>query len=137
METAEAKALESIDRFVSFYQENALTLPCRKVELTGRKSTNPKIIRTLLGYELQIGGKRFSCPDIPTALFLKVFALIGIKEVSVPLDPTKTADMVPELEKRLNEIFQFRSQLESGNSNKAGLKIQSLLKSRIKNLGGR
>ena len=132
-EMLEAKAQETIDSFVLFYKENALSLPCRKVELTGRKSKNSKIISTLLGFELQIGKKRFSCPDMATALFLRIFSLIGSREVMVPLDPTRTADMVPELENRLNQIFKIITHLEDNDKRLARL-LHNRLKSKIKNL---
>ncbi|MEO7672752.1 MAG: hypothetical protein ABIU09_01575, partial [Pyrinomonadaceae bacterium] len=36
-----------------------------------------EILHTLLGIELKVGKRRFSCPDLATARYLRVFARIG------------------------------------------------------------
>ncbi len=56
------------------------------------------IQHTLLGIELKIGNKRFSCPDLSTARYLQVFARIGCQEVAIPYDITKISTLADELE---------------------------------------
>ncbi len=56
------------------------------------------IQHTLLGIELKIGNKRFSCPDLSTARYLQVFARIGCQEVAIPYDITKISLLADELE---------------------------------------
>lgn len=57
-----------------------------------------EIHHTLLGIELKIGNKRFSCPDLSTARYLQVFARIGCQDVAVPYDITKISTLADELE---------------------------------------
>jgi hypothetical protein len=56
------------------------------------------IQHTLLGVELKIGRKRLLCPDLATARYLSVFALLGCKDVAVPYDITKISQLADELE---------------------------------------
>ena len=57
-----------------------------------------EIYHTLLGIELKIGNKRFSCPDLSTARYLQVFARIGCQDIAVPYDITKISTLADELE---------------------------------------
>lgn len=56
------------------------------------------ILHTLLGIELKIGNKRFSCPDLSTARYLQIFARFGCREVAIPYDITKISSIADELE---------------------------------------
>lgn len=126
-----AKAHRSIESFIALYREEVVSAPHRSVDLTGRKCSNPRIISTLLGYELQIRDKRFSCPDMATALFLKIFAQIGAGEVKVPHDPTRTADLFPAFEKIWNQIRGIYRQLDSENRKDLALSLHRRLKAKI------
>ena len=53
------------------------------------KENEPRIQHTLLGIELKVGRRRISCPDLPTARYMRVFAKIGCKEFAIPYDITK------------------------------------------------
>lgn len=53
---------------------------------------------TLLGIELKVGNKRFSCPDLSTARYLQIFARFGCREVAIPYDITKISSIADELE---------------------------------------
>jgi len=55
-------------------------------------------MKTLLGFELQLGRKRITCPDLTTARYLSVFAELGVKTIRIPYDPTRTALILAELE---------------------------------------
>lgn len=59
---------------------------------------NVSILHTLLGVELKVGRKRFSCPDLATARYLQVFARIGCRDFAVPYDITKISPLADELE---------------------------------------
>ena len=113
--------------FITLYQEKVLAFPHRSVVLTGRKCSTPRINTTLLGFELQIRDRRFSCPDMATARFLKIFAMIGAGEVKVPLDPTRTAEMLPVFEQGWNEFQATCRKLESENRKKLALRMQGRL----------
>lgn len=53
---------------------------------------------TLLGIELKVGRRRFSCPDLATARYLRVFARIGVKKFAVPYDISQISTIADELE---------------------------------------
>ncbi len=57
-----------------------------------------EILHTLLGIELKVGKKRFSCPDLSTARYLRVFARIGCRIIAIPYDITKISVIADELE---------------------------------------
>jgi len=66
-----------------------------------------EIHHTLLGIELKIGNKRFSCPDLSTARYLQVFARIGCQDVAVPYDITKISTLADELEIAWHKTLLF------------------------------
>lgn len=86
-----------IDKLRRLYCEDVLSGRTRSVRLLGRKCS-AKLMRTFLGYELKMGRKRVTCPDRTTAEYLKIFAELGLKEVQIPYDPTRTAALLPELQ---------------------------------------
>ena len=131
-ETLRAKADRSIKNFIGLYHEEVILKPHRAAGLTGRKCDNPRIISTLLGYELQIRDKRFNCPDMATALFLKIFAQIGAGEVKVPHDPTRTADLLPAFEEQWNQIWNICRQLESEGRKNMARSLHRSLKEKIR-----
>lgn len=53
---------------------------------------------TLLGIELKVGKRRFACPDLATARYMRVFARLGCPEFAIPYDITKTSVIADELE---------------------------------------
>ena len=53
---------------------------------------------TLLGIELKVGRRRFACPDLATARYLRVFARIGVRKLAVPYDITQISAIADELE---------------------------------------
>jgi len=55
-------------------------------------------MHTLLGIELKVGRQRFSCPELPTARYMRVFARLGCREFAVPYDITKISTLADELE---------------------------------------
>ena len=62
------------------------------------KENQTEIFHTLLGIELKVGKRRFSCPDLATARYLAVFARIGCTNVAVPYDITKISVVADEFE---------------------------------------
>jgi hypothetical protein len=63
-----------------------------------QKENRASVLHTLLGIELKIGNKRFSCPDLSTARYLQIFARIGCREIAIPYDITKISSIADELE---------------------------------------
>ena len=53
---------------------------------------------TLLGIELKVGKKRFACPDLATARYLRVFARLGCRDFALPYDISQISGIADELE---------------------------------------
>lgn len=62
------------------------------------RENEAEILYTLLGIELKVGKIRFSCPDLATARYLRVFARIGCRSVAIPYDITRISVLADELE---------------------------------------
>lgn len=83
----------------TIYKDKVRTQRTRSHELEIAKRENRAIIQhTLLGVELKVGNKRFSCPDLSTARYLQIFARLGCQNVAVPYDITKISTLADELE---------------------------------------
>jgi hypothetical protein len=67
------------------------------LDITAREN-KAEILYTLLGIELKIGRRRFSCPDLATARYLRVFARIGCRDFAIPYDISKISGIADELE---------------------------------------
>lgn len=63
-----------------------------------QRENRATVWHTLLGIELKVGNKRFSCPDLSTARYLQIFARLGCQEVAIPYDITKISSIADELE---------------------------------------
>ena len=70
-----------------------------------RRENRALIQHTLLGVELKVGNKRFSCPDLSTARYLQIFARLGCQAVAVPYDITKISTLADELESAWQKIL--------------------------------
>lgn len=70
-----------------------------------RRENRALIQHTLLGVELKVGNKRFSCPDLSTARYLQIFARLGCQSVAVPYDITKISTLADELESAWQKIL--------------------------------
>ena len=81
------------------YQEKVRSQRTRayKLDIAKRENT-PDIQYTLMGIELKVGRKRFACPDLATARYLRVFARLGCGEFAVPYDISRLPAMADELE---------------------------------------
>ncbi len=83
----------------SVYGEKIRTQRTRSYHINVPKKENrAEIFHTLLGIELKVGNYRFSCPDLSTARYLRVFARIGCQDVAIPYDITKISTLADELE---------------------------------------
>jgi hypothetical protein len=89
----------SDDWLPTLYQKRVRSQRTRSYKLDIAKRENrPEIQYTLLGIELKIGRKRFACPDLATARYLRVFARLGCNEFAVPYDISQLPAMADELE---------------------------------------
>jgi hypothetical protein len=90
----------------SVYVERVRPLRTRSYELDVPERENPvEVLHTLLGIELKVGRRRFSCPDLATARYLSVFARIGCREFAIPYDITKISTAADELETELQRAI--------------------------------
>lgn len=62
------------------------------------RDNKAEILYTLLGIELKVGRRRFACPDLATARYLRVFARIGCRDFAIPYDITLISGIADELE---------------------------------------
>lgn len=62
------------------------------------RENNAEIMYTLLGIELKVGRRRFSCPDLAAARYMRVFARLGCSDLAVPYDITKISAIADEME---------------------------------------
>lgn len=81
------------------YREKVRSQRTRSFHLDIPERDNaPEILHTLLGIELKVGRRRFACPDLATARYLRVFARLGVRDVAVPYDITRISVIADELE---------------------------------------
>jgi hypothetical protein len=81
------------------YLQEVRTLRTRSCVIDIPQRENDVTIQhTLLGIELKVGRQRFSCPDLATARYMRVFARLGCREFAIPYDITKISAIADELE---------------------------------------
>ena len=104
--TAEIRENLGEEWIPNIYQNKVRTQRTRAYRLEITERENRAIIQhTLLGVELKVGNKRFSCPDLSTARYLQIFARIGCQAVAVPYDITKISTLADELESAWQKIL--------------------------------
>lgn len=110
------------------YREKVRTQRTRAYRIEIPETENRvTILHTLLGIELQVGKKRFSCPDLSTARYLQIFARIGCREFAVPYDITRISSLADELESAWQKALLCLDQLVSGSSPSARGRSRSAL----------
>ncbi|HQX54683.1 MAG TPA: hypothetical protein PLP07_02055 [Pyrinomonadaceae bacterium] len=83
----------------TIYEEKIRSQRTRSYSLEVSERENiAEIQYTLLGIELKVGKRRFSCPDLAMARYLRVFARLGCTSFAVPYDITKISAAADELE---------------------------------------
>ena len=96
---AEICASMAEDWLPAIYEKKIRSQRTRSYKLNIPKKENRADIQyTLLGIELKVGRKRFACPDLATARYLRVFARLGCNEFAVPYDITKISPAADEIE---------------------------------------
>ena len=87
------------DWLPSLYKTKVRSQRTRSVHLCiAARENKAEILYTLLGIELKVGRRRFSCPDLATARYLRVFARIGCRDFAIPYDITQISPIADELE---------------------------------------
>jgi len=80
-----------------------------------KRENNPEIQYTLLGIELQVGRKRFACPDLATARYLRVFARLGCAEFAVPYDISQLPAVADEFETAWQRALVLLQEKKAGS----------------------
>jgi hypothetical protein len=89
----------SDDWLPHLYRDKIRTQRTRAVKLDIPERLNTAEIQyTLLGIELKVGKRRFACPDLATARYMRVFARCGSAEFAIPYDITRISTAADELE---------------------------------------
>ena len=95
----EVNESDIIDQLFTIYEQQVRTLRTRSCSLeVPQRENDAVILHTLLGIELKVGRNRFSCPDLATARYMRVFARMGCREFAIPYDITKISTLADELE---------------------------------------
>ncbi len=106
--TAEIREKLGAEWIPAIYREKVRSQRTRAYHLDIAETEHRvSIMHTLLGIELKIGNKRFSCPDLSTARYLQVFARIGCDDVAIPYDITKISTLADELEISWHKTLLF------------------------------
>jgi len=96
---AEIRAESGDEWLPAIYSGKVRSQRTRSYKLDIPKRENaPEIQYTLLGIELKVGRKRFACPDLATARYLRVFARLGCREFAIPYDISTISGFADELE---------------------------------------
>ena len=93
----------------ALYKEHVLGGRVRFVTLPGRKCS-PRIMDTILGFEIRAGSRKVVCPDITSARYLVIFTELGLDRVCIPYDPTRTARILPQLEHSFRRVKEMSSE---------------------------
>jgi hypothetical protein len=81
---------------------------------------------TLLGIELRVGKRRFPCPDLAAARYMRAFARIGCRDFAIPYDITRVSAAADELETAWQKGLLLISTVK-GRSSRSIAQIRSKL----------
>ncbi len=102
------------DWIPSIYRDRIRTQRTRSQVIAVPERENAADIQyTLLGIELKVGRRRFACPDLATARYLRVFARVGCGAFAVPYDITRISPAADDLEvswQRMLLLFERNTQ---------------------------
>jgi hypothetical protein len=83
----------------SIYADKIRTQRTRSVRIdVPARENQAEIQYTLLGIELRVGRRRFPCPDLSAARYMRVFARLGCREFAIPYDITRISSAADDLE---------------------------------------
>ena len=87
------------DWLPNLYKTRVRSQRTRSVNLDiAARENKVEILHTLLGIEIKVGRRRFSCPDLATARYLRIFARIGCRDFAIPYDISQISGIADELE---------------------------------------
>ncbi len=121
-----------MDRIETLYREYVLGGRVRPVSLAGRKC-RPRIMDTILGFEIRAGSRKIACPDITSARYLVIFTELGMDLVCIPYDPTRTARILPQLERSFGRIRELLAEADDpGTAQQKTGRVYAKLRDRLR-----
>lgn len=128
------------DWLPAIYRDKIRKQRTRSVKLEIPERSNAAEIQyTLLGIELKVGKRRFACPDLATARYMRVFARLGTAEFAIPYDITRISTAADELETSWQRlILAIEKDTAEWPSRRASLAKTTLIKTireELKNIG--
>ncbi len=110
------------DWLPNIYEQKVRTGRTRACTIEVPRRENRAVIQhTLLGIELKVGRRRFSCPDLATARYMCVFARIGCREFAVPYDITQVPALADALETAWQRSLLVLENMETSPAARASL----------------
>jgi hypothetical protein len=97
-----------------------------------KKENIAEIQYTLLGIELKVGRRRFACPDLATARYLRVFSRLGCRSFAVPYDITRISPIADQLETAWQRMLLT---LDSNGMADARSRVVKAIRDEIMNIG--
>ena len=132
----EAQIRESLagDWLPTIYLEKIRSQRTRSVRLDVAERENlAEIQYTLLGIELKVGKRRFACPDLATARYMRVFARIGCREFAVPYDITRISAAADDLETSWQRALILVEEETRGKPSRSATQLRSRMVKAIRN----
>lgn len=112
----------------NLYRDKIRIQRTRSVAIEVPTRENACVIQhTLLGIELKVGKRRFACPDLSTARYMRVFARVGCREFAIPYDITQ----IPAAADMLETSWQKALILLANHTSEATPKSATLSRSRL------
>lgn len=122
------------DWIPSIYLDKVRTQRTRAYSLdVPEKENQAEILYTLLGIELKVGKRRFSCPDLATARYIRVFARVGCRSFAIPYDITCTSPLADELETAWQRMILLAKSGARASTSRSAARSRSVLISEIRN----
>lgn len=108
---AEIRASLSDEWLPVIYQKKIRTQRTRSLSIEiPERENHSEIQYTLMGIEIKVGKRRFACPDLATARYMRIFARIGCREFALPYDITKISAAADELETSWQRILLLHAE---------------------------
>jgi hypothetical protein len=128
------------DSLPAIYAEKVRTIRTRSCSLEiPERENDAEILHTLLGIELKVGRRRFACPDLATARYMRVFARLGSREFAIPYDITQISTLADELETAWQRtVLKYESELRVSSDRERKLgrsKLAKAIRTEIANIG--
>lgn len=91
------------------------------------KENAVEIMHTLLGIEVKIGKRRFACPDLATARYIRVFARAGCRDFAVPYDITKISAIADQFDTAWHKMLLYLESETAGLAPRAASRTRNSL----------